>query len=120
MIQASITKVIPGTEGRDAKAYARSQTLVSPENQRGEVMFYVAPPFWTAGRDPHPGQRIVIGSIERKLRPGWSRPGWLARDVSPAFAVEHYARHRARSAHAHRPSPSTRRNMGPTPGRDRL
>ena len=39
MIQTSITKVISAAEGQDAKAYACSHTLVSPENPLGEVMF---------------------------------------------------------------------------------
>jgi|ERR1035438_4823454 hypothetical protein len=94
MIEAKVTAVVPGRMGRDPKAFACSPALVSAENPRGELMFYVAPPFWTAGRNPHPGQRVVVGSIERKLQPGWARPGWLAREVSPALAFEQFARSR--------------------------
>lgn len=94
MITATIETILPGANGSDAKAFARSRTLVSLENPDGEVMFYVAPPFWTDGRIPRKGQQVLIGKVERKTSPHWRRPKWLARDVSPAFAVRQYSRAR--------------------------
>jgi hypothetical protein len=91
MIHANVIRVIPGPNGGTAKAFARSQQLVSYENPRGEVMFYVIPPFWMSGRNPQSGQRVSIGSIERKMYPWWTRPGWLARNVSPSTAVEEFS-----------------------------
>ncbi|HVX91023.1 MAG TPA: hypothetical protein VHC20_05370 [Candidatus Paceibacterota bacterium] len=103
MIKAKVTAVTPAPHGRDAKIFARAQTLISPENPKGEVMFYAAPPFWTGGREPHLGQTVIIGHIERKTSPHWPKPRWLARDVSSAQVVERDA-----PIHLHAPKPITR------------
>jgi len=91
MIEATVVMVKPGKNGCTARVFARSHKLVSPENADGEVMFYGTPPFWTDGHSPRVGQQVVIGQIERKTSPYWSYPKWLARDVSPAFAVRQYS-----------------------------
>jgi hypothetical protein len=54
-------------------------------------MFYSVPPFWTGGRLPYVGQIVLIGQLERKTSPYWAQPRWLARDVSPAYAIQHYS-----------------------------
>jgi hypothetical protein len=91
MIKAKVETIIPGANGGDAKAFARSRALISQDNPNGEVMFYVAPPFWTDGRSPRKGQQVLIGQVERKTSAHWRHPRWLARDVSPAFAIQHYS-----------------------------
>ena len=96
MIEAQIKSIIPGGSGRDAKAFARSRALISPENLSGEVMFYAAPPFWTGGRPPHVGQQVLIGHLERKTSPHWPHPRWLAREVSSAYAIRQYSPNRLR------------------------
>lgn len=96
MIKATITHIIPAARnGGDARAEARSSALVSESNPNGLVSFYIRPPFWTAGRAPYSNQKVMIGEIEEKMRPDWRAPRLLARDVSPAYAIEHYSPKRA-------------------------
>ena len=57
-------------------------------------MFYAAPPFWTGGRQPHVGQQVLIGHLERKTSPYWPNPRWLARDVASVQAIETHSRNR--------------------------
>ncbi len=94
MIQARVTAIIPSRNGGDAKAFARSPSLISSENPNGELMFYVAPPFWTGGRAPYVGQNLMVGHIERQTNLHWRQPRWLARDVSPEQAIKRFAPNR--------------------------
>ncbi|MFA5262318.1 MAG: hypothetical protein WC378_00730 [Opitutaceae bacterium] len=91
MIKATVESIIPSRNGGGAKVYARSRELVSAQNPTGAAMFYSVPPFWTGGRLPYVGQIVLIGQLERKTSPHWAQPRWLARDVSSAYAIQHYS-----------------------------
>jgi hypothetical protein len=98
MIEATVKHIQPGSRGFTARAFARSTALVSSENPRGELIFYIEPPSWTAGRPPHVGQVVMVGEVERKTKPHWTQPRWLARDVSPANAIKRYSPKRVAQA----------------------
>lgn len=91
MITAKVTAVMSAPHGRDVHVFAQAQKLISPENPRGEVMFYPSPRFFAGGRKPYAGQSVMIGHIERKTSPNWVQPRWRAFDVSPTQSSEHYA-----------------------------
>lgn len=91
MITAKVISVMTAPHGRDVHVFAQAQTLISPENPRGEVMFYASPRFFAGGRKPYAGQSVMIGHVERKTSPTWARPKWRAFDVSPAQSVENHA-----------------------------
>ena len=92
MVTATVTQIIRAArKGGDARAEARSSSLVTESNPKGTVSFYLRPPFWADGRPPHPGQKVMVGEIEEKMRPDWAQPKLLARDVSPAYAIRQYS-----------------------------
>lgn len=91
MIKAVVKYIQPASNGFTSRAFGRSRELVSQENPKGELIFYVEAPDWTGGRPPHIGQEVMVGQVERKTKSQWPQPRWIAHDVSPAYAIRQYS-----------------------------
>ena len=87
IIIAVISYIQPETHNRNARAFAFSDALVSPENPKGEIVFYASD--WTDESIPYIGQRISVGQTLRNARPHSGSARWRGYHVRPVWIASH-------------------------------
>lgn len=83
MITAKITAIRPSRNGGTPFAFAKAPDLQSDYNPDGFVTFTIVPQIWRGRNMPRIGETVALGQLQKKMKPEWPTPRWLAFDAKP-------------------------------------